>query len=88
MRITAKHVDAQVDALNHILGFDNVQYNTIGAISFRFVGNGGNTYSLATIANDGGGISSFYVNTLTPVSKYLDGLIQGARLMKWSKESD
>ncbi len=77
-RITVKHVDAQVDALNTVLGKNR---GDIGSISFTARDNG---YGLAYIINEGGGYSTFYVEGLTKVSVYVDGMRQGVVAHKYN----
>lgn len=81
-RITVKYLDAQQNNFNALLGYASSR--EIGALQVRFTGNGGNTYTLYRVVNENGGLSSFYCHTLTNVSRYLDGMIQGARMTKWS----
>lgn len=75
---TVKQVDEQVKLLNELMGYRDVEWNTVGAISFR--GINPHEFGLAIIINPGGGISTFVKGKLGYLSTYLGGMIMGVML--------
>lgn len=77
MRITVRWVDGQVERLNRKLGFDKVEYNTIGAI--RLSSENGHMV-LRQVANEYGGCHRLFTGTTRECSQFIDGMNTGLDL--------
>ena len=74
MRVTTKDVQSLVSKINRLKGFENVSYNTIGALHLY---NDGIGFAIDMIMNSGGGVKRIIGGGLTTkeVYCYLHGLL-------------
>lgn len=73
MRITNSHVEAQIDILNRMLGFENSEWNTIGSIHLYRDAWGS---KLHLVMNEHGGVTSLTgTGTLRETAAAVQGMI-------------
>ena len=74
MRVTAKDVQNLVNKINRLKGFENVSYNTIGALQLYRDGIG---FAVDVIMNSSGGVKRIIGGGLTTKESYyyLHGLL-------------
>jgi hypothetical protein len=78
MRLTQKHVEAKVEILNSLLGFEDPQYLTVGSIRLDGAYGG---WAIHRVMNDGGSVSSLSdFGTLREAERFLSGMIAALRL--------
>lgn len=77
-RITNAHLTGKVNTVNHLLGFEDAGYSTIGAVDlYSAYGSTG----VVRYANEFGGVSTlFNLATKRECAVFLDGMIQSLRI--------
>jgi hypothetical protein len=80
MRISKSHVQAKVDIVNGMLGHDNPQWNTVGAV--RLYGAYGAT-GVHRVATESGGITELApLGTMREAAQFLSGMIAALRISR------
>jgi hypothetical protein len=78
MRITKKHLEAKVAIVNGMLGYEDPQWNTVGAV--RLYGAYGAT-GVHRVVNMSGGVDSLMeLGTAREASQFLSGMIAALRI--------
>jgi len=85
MRITKSHVEAKVSIVNGMLGFDRVEWNTVGALRLDGAYGG---HAVYRIASESGGVSDLTGGhgTLREASEFLSGMIAALRIAQESAD--
>lgn len=83
MRITAKFLEARVDTVNGLLGFqtENVKWSTVGAVRLSHAYGG---YAVHRVCNESGGVSDLTGGhgSGREAAAFLGGMIEALRITK------
>jgi hypothetical protein len=80
MRISKSHVEAKIGIVNGMLGHDDPQWNTIGAL--RLYGAYGG-YGVHRTMSESGGITELApIGTLREAAQFLSGMIAALRIAR------
>lgn len=83
MRITNSHVEAKIDILNRMLGFENSEWNTIGSIHLYRDACGS---KLHLVMNEHGGVASLTeTGTLRETAAAVQGMIAATRIAQGNR---
>lgn len=78
--MTQEHVEAKVSIVNGMLGFDDPQWDTVGAIRL-YGGYGG--YGVHRVMSTSGGVTELAgIGTLREAAQFLSGMIAALRLTR------
>lgn len=80
-RMNKAHVEAKVDTINAMLGFDpdTIEFNTGRSIQLYHDGGG---YAIHRVCNDGHGVQRLFAGDLRQCAAYLSGMIEATRMIK------
>lgn len=78
-RISRQHVQAKIDIVNGMLGFESVSWNTVGALRLDGAYGG---WAVYRICNESGGISDLTGghDTARNTANFLSGMIAALRI--------
>jgi len=78
MRVTKGHLEAQVDIINRLFGYDDPKWDTVGAVRLSCAYGG---YGVYRVLNASGGIADLMGGHLTAreASQFLSGMVAALR---------
>lgn len=80
MRINQAHVQAKIDILNRMLGFEDAKHSTVGSVHLYGDGSG---WKLHLMMNEHGGVTSLtQTGTLRETAAAVQGMIAATRIAR------
>ena len=86
MRITVKHLEAKVETINAMLGYESPAWNVVGSVHLY---QAFSAYGVHRVVNTSGGVDSIMpeMGTAREARQFLSGMISALRIARESESA-